>query len=186
MAKVTFTGIDGTMARLNALQQSLKDQVIGKMVYDGADIVADAVRDEIQKLPTSQHDGKPWFGTSEHPARGPSEDQKKGLLDSLGISHMRDDDGFLNVAIGFDGYNHLKNRRWPKGQPNQLVARAVARGTSFMEANPFFKAAVNKTRVKAKNAMKKTAEQELKSIWLEGVKRANANYQNFLESNGKG
>ena len=186
MAKVTFTGIDGTMARLNALQQSLKDQIIGKMVYEGADIVADAVREEIQKLPTSQHEGKAWFGTPGHPARGPSEEQKKGLLDSLGVSHMRDDDGFLNVAIGFDGYNRVTSRRWPRGEPNQLVARAVARGTSFMEANPFFKAAVNKTRSKAKSAMKKAAERQLKSTWLEGVSRANANYQKFLESNGKG
>lgn len=176
MAKVTFTGIDGTMARLNALQQSLKDQIIGKMVYDGADIVADAVRDEIQKLPTSQHEGKPWFGTPGHPARGPSEEQKKGLLDSLGVSHMRDDDGFLNVAIGFDGYNHVTSKRWPRGEPNQMVARAVARGTSFMEANPFFKAAVNKTRSKAKAAMKKTAETEIRKTWKSGINGGNTRY----------
>lgn len=176
MAKVTFTGIDGTMARLNALQQSLKDQIIGKMVYDGADIVADAVRGEIQKLPTSQHEGKPWFGTPGHPARGPSEEQKKGLLDSLGVSHMRDDDGFLNVAIGFDGYNHVTSKRWPRGEPNQLVARAVARGTSFMEANPFFKAAVNKTRSKAKAAMKKTAETEINKTWKSGLNAGNTRY----------
>lgn len=173
MAKVTFTGIDGTMARLNALQQSLKDQIIGEMVYDGAGIVADAVREEIQKLPTSQHEGKPWFGTPAHPARGPSEEQKKGLLDSLGVSHMRDDDGFLNVAIGFDGYNQVISKRWPRGEPNQLVARAVARGTSFMEANPFFKAAVNKTRSKAKAAMKKTAETEISKTWKSGLNAGN-------------
>lgn len=176
MAKITFTGIDGTMARLNALQQSLKDQVIGKMVYEGADIVADAVRDEIQKLPTSQHKGKPWFGTPAHPARGPSEEQKKGLLESLGISRMRDDDGFLNVLIGFDGYNHVTSKQWPKGEPNQLVARSVARGTSFMEPNPFFKAAVNKTRSKAKNAMKKTAEAEIEKTWMSGLNAGNKRY----------
>ncbi len=180
MAKVTFTGVDGTMARLNALEQSLKDQVIGKMVYDGADIVADAVREEIERLPTSQHEGKPWFGTAGHLARGPSEEQKKGLLDSLGVSPIRDDNGFLNVAIGFDGYNRVTSKRWPGGQPNQMVARAVARGTSFMESNPFFKAAVNRTRSKAKSAMKKTAEREIENAWLAGVRRANENYQKFL------
>ena len=179
---MTFTGVDGTMARLNALQQSLKDQVIGKMVYDGADIVADAVREEIQKRPTSQHEGKPWFGTPSHLARGPSEEQKKGLLDSLGVSHMRNDNGFLNVSIGFDGYNQVKSKRWPSGEPNQLVARAVARGTSFMEANPFFKAAVNKTRSKAKSTMKKTAEKEISEAWMSGLNAGNKRYV-FIRKN---
>lgn len=165
MAKVTFTGIDGTMARLNALELSLRDQVIGKMVYDGADIVADAVREEIRRLPTSQHNGKPWFGRPGHLARGPSEEQKKGLLDSLGVSPMRGDDGFLNVSIGFDGYNHVMSKRWPKGEPNQMVARSVARGTSFMEANPFFKASVQKSSRSAKSAMKKTAEKQLRALY---------------------
>jgi len=170
MAKITFTGVEGTMARLNALEVSLKDQVIGKMVYNGASIVADAVRDEIERLPTSQHKGKRWFGRPGHLARGPSEEQKKGLLASLGVSPMRDDNGFLNVSIGFDGYNQVRTRRWPNGEPNQMVARSVARGTSFMEANPFFKASVEKTRTKAKRAMKETAEKVLKNAWNSGPK----------------
>lgn len=186
MAKITYTGIDGTMARLDALELGVRDQIICRMVYDGADIVADAVREEIERLPTSQHKGKPWFGRPGYLARGPSEEQKKGLLDSLGVSPMRNDEGFLNVSIGFDGYNRVTSKRWPRGEPNQMVARAVARGTSFMEANPFFKAAVNKTRSKAKSAMKKTAEKAIESVWLAGIRRAEANYQKYLSEKKKG
>lgn len=162
MARITFTGIEGTMDRLDALEAALKDRIIGKMVYDGADIVADAVREEIQRLPTDDR-----FVRGGALLRGPGSKQKRGLLDSLGVSHMRDDDGFLNVSIGFDGYNQIKTKRWPQGQPNQMVARSVVRGTSFMEANPFFKAAVKRARSSARNAMKKTADQELQRTWFQ-------------------
>ena len=32
---------------------------------------------------------------------------KQGLLDGLGITPMRNDDGVWNVKIGFDGYNDM-------------------------------------------------------------------------------
>lgn len=165
MAKIQIKAGNEYLAKISKLSALAQDRVCGRSIYAGSAVVADAVREEIQALPTAEHEGKPWFGTAEHPARGPSPAQKKGLLDSLGVTPMADDGkGFLNVKIGFDGYNSEKNKLWPKGQPNQMVARSVERGTSFMTPNPFMKTAVAKARKRAKAAMEKTAEREVEKI----------------------
>lgn len=157
---MTFTGVDGTMARLNALQQSLKDRVIGKMVYAGAAVVADVVRNEIKALPTDNR-----FVRGGEMLSGPGDTQKKGLWESLGVTPLSDDGkGFLNVKVGFDGYNRMNTKRWPKGQPNQMIARSIERGTSFMKANPFVKRAVAQTQKRAKEAMSKAANREFEKI----------------------
>lgn len=66
--------------------------------------------------------------------------------------------------MGFDGYNSVKSARWPQGQPNQMVARAVESGTSFMEANPEIKRARARARKAAEKAMERTFERESKKI----------------------
>lgn len=165
MAKIQIKAGNEYLAKISKLSALAQDRVCGRSIYAGSAVVADAVREEIQALPTAEHEGKPWFGTAEHPARGPSPAQKKGLLDSLGVTPMADDGkGFLNVKIGFDGYNSEKNKRWPKGQPNQMIARSIERGTSFMKANPFVKRAVAQTQKRAKEAMSKAANREFEKI----------------------
>ena len=96
---------------------------------------------------------------------GPGDTQKKGLWESLGVTPLSDDGkGFLNVKVGFDGYNRMNTKRWPKGQPNQMIARSIERGTSFMKANPFVKRAVAQTQKRAKEAMSKAANREFEKI----------------------
>lgn len=164
MAKITFKGLDSYMSKLSALERSA-DQVAKAVIYDGAEVVADAVRKGLESLPTSEHDGKPWFGTPGHLARGPSEAQKKGLIDSFGITPAGTDaKGLINVHIGFDGYNSVRSAQWPQGQPNQMVARAVEKGTSFMEKNAVIKAAASKSRRAAVKAMERRAEEEIEKI----------------------
>lgn len=164
MGKVSFSGLDAYMKKLSALEKST-DAIIETTVKAGAKVSADAMRAEIESLPTSEHDGKPWFGTSGHLARGPSEAQKQGLLESLGITSVGDDGkGLINAKVGFDGYNSVRSKQYPDGEPNLLVARAVNSGTSFMKANPFAKAAYSKSSGKARREMKKTAEEEIKKV----------------------
>lgn len=164
MGKMKFYGLDGYMAKLSALEVST-DAIIETTIKSGTKVAADAMRAEIESLPTSEHDGKPWFGTSGHLARGPSVAQKQGLLDSLGITPVEDDGkGFINAKVGFDGYNSVRSKQWPKGEPNLLIARAVNSGTSFMEANPFSKIAHSKSTRKARQMMEKTAEIEIKKV----------------------
>lgn len=164
MATVTFKKGDEYLAKISKLEVLAKRDVIGPAIYAAADIVADAIREELGHVPV---DDSHW--TSFDKKRGPQTYQLEGLARSLGISHMQEDDkGFMNVKIGFDGYNGLKSSRWPKGQPNQMVARSVDRGTSFMEANPFVKTAVAGTRKRAVETMKDKVDEGIARVMDSG------------------
>lgn len=161
MATIQFKKNDEYLAKLSKLDYSIKDKVIGPALYDGAAIVADSVREGINSLPTS---APGQWGTAEDPLPGPSPKQKEGLLNSLGIATMKEDSGYFNVKLGFDGYNDIKSKTWPQGQPNQLIARSIERGTSFMEARPFMKRSISRVRNACINAMKARADEEIEKI----------------------
>lgn len=136
------------------------DEMIGKAVYAGAGIVADAIKDSIKALPIVR-----GYGTESDPLPGGvTAPQKAGLIDGLGISHMQDDMGYLNVKIGFDGYNTTKTEKYPQGQPNQLVARGVESGTSWKQKKPFIRPAVNKSKNRAEAEMARILDEEIKKI----------------------
>lgn len=159
MATISFKNGDDYLFRISKLEASLQDEVCGEAIHGAAAIVADAVRSEINSLPTDES-----YGTNMNPTRGPKRLQVDGLLKSLGIAKMRDDGGYYNVKIGFDGYNAIKSKRWPQGQPDQMVARSIERGTTWMKANPFMKRAVAKTRKAAIESMKKTVDEKIEDI----------------------
>lgn len=159
MATFQFGGIDNYIKQLNKLQQSAKDGVVGKTVYAGAAVVADAVKDAVRALPVG----------SGHAAQGELVDtvtlpQKKGLLDGFGISRMKDDDGFVNVKLGFDGYNSTKTEKYPNGQPNVLIARSVNSGTTFRKKTKFVDKAVNASKKTAEAAMDAACSREIEKI----------------------
>nr|DAH74332.1 MAG TPA: hypothetical protein [Caudoviricetes sp.] len=156
MATFQFGGIDNYIKQLNKLQQSTKDGVIGKAVYAGADVVANSVRSAIQSLPEGRE------GDSSLGIVTPA--QKRGLLDGFGISRMRDDDGFVNVKLGFDGYNSVETKKYPNGQPNALIARAVNSGTSFRKKTRFLDKAVNASKKAAEAAMDAACSREIEKI----------------------
>ena len=132
--------------------------MIGAAVYDGAAIVADAVKAEIQALPVDDsHDKKPKKD-------GPSKEVKDALLEHMGVAPLQDENGFLNVKVGFDGYAGAATPKYPNGKPVPMLARAVQSGTSFMEGHAFVKDAVRKSRKKSEAAMKKRVEQEIEKI----------------------
>lgn len=160
MATIQFKKGDEYIAKLSKLEVLEKTEVCGSAIYAAADIVADAMRRELEKVPTDEH-----FATTDDPVRGPKKIQKESLLQSLGIAKMQDDGrGFLNVKIGFDGYNRVKTKRWPKGQPNQMVARSIESGTSWMQKNPFVRRAVASTRKEAIETMRKKVDESIDKI----------------------
>lgn len=159
MAMFQFGGIDNYIKQLNKLQQSTKNDVIGKTVYAGAAVVADAVKDAIRALPVG----------SGHAAQGKLVDtvtlpQKEGLLDGFGISRMKDDDGFVNVKLGFAGYNATRTDKYPQGQPNALIARAVNSGTTFRKKTRFVDKAVSASKKSAETAMDAACNREIEKI----------------------
>lgn len=159
MATISFKNGDDYLFRISKLEASLQDEVCGEAIFGATKIVTDAVRREIEALPTDES-----YGTEENPTRGPKRLQVDGLLRGLGIASMQNDGGFLNVKIGFKGYNTIKSKRWPQGQPDQMVARSIERGTIWMKANPFVKRAVAKTRKAAIESMKKTVDEKIEDI----------------------
>ena len=92
--------------------------------------------------------------------------QKQGLLDGLGIAKMQDENGYLNVKVGFDGYNAVSTMKYPKGQPNQLIARVTENGSSFMDKQPFIRPAINATKDKALEEMQRVIDEEVKKIMV--------------------
>ena len=97
MAKITFPGLKDYELMLSRLEGAT-DDMIGRAVYAGAGIVADAVKQGIQSLPVVT-----GYGTDTNPLPGGvTAAQKAGLLDGFGISKLQDDGGYLNVKLGFE------------------------------------------------------------------------------------
>lgn len=137
MAKFTVgKGMDKYISDLTALATA-SDEMIRRAVYPAAGIVADAVKANISGIPEDLL--KPG--------------QREGLQSGLGIARFRDDSGFIHVKIGMDGYNSHVTKKYPKGQPNAMIARAINNGTSFSRKYPFIDRAVSSTRAKAEKRM---------------------------------
>ena len=129
-------GIDQYVTLLGNLEYSCFDAV-GRAVYVGAGIVADQVKANIRTLPEGAC----------------TRLEKRDLIDGLGISKMVNDNGYVNVKIGFDGYDSIKTKSYPKGRPISMIARAIESGTSFRDKVPFVSRAVSATKDKAEKAM---------------------------------
>lgn len=122
-------------------------KIIGHVVYSGAEVVADAVKHEIETLPV---------GNGSAQVR---DYEREGLLNHFGVSHMQDTNGIFHVKVGITGYNSHPTKKYPKGQPNAMIARAIISGTSFRQKNDFVKRAVNKARKQALNSMVQTCDE---------------------------
>ena len=131
MATMRFKGLDEYLQKLQRVEKNTPE-IVGKVVYGMADIVADAVREEINALPAEPDVEalKAWSKGERAPL---TIKEKKGLQESFGITKMLEEDGYYHVKLGFDGYNDIKTKKYPKGQPNVLVARAIESGSSIRD-----------------------------------------------------
>lgn len=161
MAKISFKGLEAYELRLSKLADRKEiERIAGRAIYEGAAIMADEIKAGIEGLPVVT-----GYGTDNDPlSGGVTAVQKAGLIDGLGIAPMQDDAGFLNVKIGFDGYNRTKTEKYPKGQPNQLVARGVESGTSWKQPHPFVKPAIARARKRVEKKMAETIDEEIEKL----------------------
>lgn len=147
MAKwIVGKGLDSYISYLQKID-AVTDEVIGEAVYEMAKVVADSVRASIQALPTVSNEAN--IATYKKGYSRLSDKEKQGLLDGFGISPLQEDSGFVNVKLGFDGYNSVKTKKYPQGQPNALIARVTESGSSYREKTPFIRPAVNTTQKEA-------------------------------------
>lgn len=156
MAKLKMRGLEEYEKQLTKIY-ALSEECIGQAIHDGAGVVADAVRAKIEALPIDERrvkNGELLYGLSQA--------QKDGLLDGFGISRMQNDSGYINVKLGFAGYNSVVTKKYPQGQPNAMIARSVNSGTSFRQRIPFVDNAVREKKAECEEKMAKKFDEVLK------------------------
>lgn len=162
MAKwIVGKGLDSYISYLQKID-AVTDEAIGEAVYEMAKVVADSVRSGIQALPTVSNRAN--IATYKKGYSRLSDEEKQGLLDGFGVSPMQDDGGYINVKLGFDGYNGVKTKKYPKGQPNALIARVTESGSSYREKTPFIRPAVNASKKQAEQAGQMKIDERIAAI----------------------
>ena len=161
MATIRFSKLRDYELMLGKIGDASKD-ICGAAIYEGAKIIADEVKNNLNSLNVTTDElamlkakkGEPTYITQR---------AKEGLIKSFGVTPMsQDKDGIYNVKLGFDGYKDVKTKKWPKGQPNQLIARACESGSSAMIKQPFFRETVQKTKKKAESRMAEVLDEKIK------------------------
>lgn len=162
MAKMTIKGTEEYALKLAKLGNASR-QIAEKAIYAGADIVANQLKSNLNGIPTvTEAENVKAYRTKGK--SGISKRQKDGLIESFGIAKIQNDDGYYNVKLGFDGYNKVKTRKYPKGQPNQLIARVMESGSTYMDKNPVTRMAVNQKRKAAIKEMQRVIDEEAKKM----------------------
>lgn len=162
MAKwIVGKGLDSYISYLQKIDL-VTDDAIGEAVYEMAKVVADKVRSSIQALPTVSNEAN--IATYKKGYSRLSDKEKQGLLDGFGISPLQEDSGYINVKLGFDGYNSVKTKKYPKGQPNALIARVTESGSSYREKTPFIRPAVNASKKQAEQAGQMKIDEKIAAI----------------------
>ena len=159
MATFVFEGINEYARQIASLTEK-SEGMIKRAVYDGAAVVLDAVVAEIEALPVIEN----RYRSTDIPMSGVTETQKKGLLEGVGLAKMQNQDGFINTKLGFDGYNGAKSKKYPNGQPNALIARAVNSGSSVRVKNPFINRAVKAAKARAEAAMAARFDEDTRNM----------------------
>lgn len=159
MAEIKVEGMEEFIELLIATDKQT-EKMISKSIYPGAKIVADVCKSYLEThIITSEgrHTTKQHY---------PSKKQKQGLIDSMGIAKMmRKEGGVFDVKLGFDGYNEVKTKKYPNGQPNAMIARSINSGSSYMRRQPFMDMTIRVSKDRAEAAIEKKFNEELERFW---------------------
>ena len=160
MARITVTEGSSFAEHLEALAGQT-DEIAKKGLYEGAKIVADRIKVNLDALPVEK---SRWLKEGEK-YEGITEAEKSGLASCFGITSMKQSAGAIHLRIGFAGYvNSHYSKKYPHGLPAQVIARSIESGSSVRAKKPFMRNAVAATKETAKAKMCETIENEIKSI----------------------
>lgn len=154
MPKLEYSGLEDLGAILEHMDADT-EAVLKMAVYDGAHQVFEEVKRQVQNLPTSDQQGK-------HRDITPA--QKQGLIAGLYGSKIQTENDEVCTYIGFTGYNSVRTKKYPNGQPNIMIARSVESGATYMNKRPFISKAKTAARAKALDAMRQTFEREMEKL----------------------
>lgn len=135
MARFEIKALDEYIDMLRKLEREKVVSIIQASIYDGAGIIADEIKKELEGLKTGKS-----------AKDGVTQTEKKDMIEGFGISPMQFRNGVHDVKIGFDGYGSKPTKKYPKGVPIPLTARSIISGTSFRPKNDFIRRAVNRKK----------------------------------------
>lgn len=153
--KMRVKGLDDLITALHTLDADT-DKIISTSMYDGAGLLIEQVKREIQTLPEDPGYKQPGVLRN---AVTPGE--KQDLLNHVGIARYTKSGGKTSTAIGFDGYGSYKTRKYPNGVPVALVARSLEAGSSVRQKHPFMRSAVKATQEQITRMMEDRMRDEL-------------------------
>lgn len=164
--RIDISGLDYLERQLTLLSKEATT-VAARAVYAGAGVAADALRgavEGLQRVPDVAAMGAWRKGVPSML----SVSQKNGLREGLGIAPFKFLSSSVNTKVGFSGYNSVRTKRWPNGQPNQVIAAVVNHGNSnTMIRQPFITV---------------TAESEASNIRVAMIQAATEKITEILES----
>jgi HK97 gp10 family phage protein len=150
--QVSHSGIYDLVKELEKYTQNT-DGHMRMVVYKGMEVVADKMRSEVEGLKTSKQyktKGKRYC----------TENEKKGLVESFGVTPISARNYIFDANAGFDGYNE-----YVRSEPaNPMIANFINRGTSYMRAQPFINRTKRVAETKAVEAMQKSLDDVIKSL----------------------
>lgn len=135
MARITLKRLEEYEKKISLMAKDTKI-ICGAAIYEGASIMADEIKAGIWSLPRKT-------GVTQ-----------EGLEKGFGISKLREDNGFYNVKLGFEGYN-------ANGEPNVMMARIMESGTSKVPKHPFVRPAVNRAKAATQDKMAAVLDEEI-------------------------
>lgn len=133
-----FEGIDNYVKQIEELGRS-SSGIIKAGVYDGAAVAVEAVKESLRSVVSAEATGD--------------------LEESVGLSSMREENGYIFTKIGFDGYDR-------KGVPNVIKARVLENGTSSKEhkATHFVSKAIKKSKGAVETQIEVTINDRINKI----------------------
>jgi len=165
MARVSFMLSDDFALKISRLETRAED-IAKKAIYAGAKIVADKVAANLDALPTDKYRRL----KSDEKLNVLSAEQKEDLKEGFGITPIKlDKDGNWSAKVGFDGYGRYPTKKYPKGLPNQLLARSIESGSSVRHKKPFVRPALNAVKNQVQEEMSRVAEEEIKKILADAL-----------------
>lgn len=155
--RMTFTGGEEFSEKLRALGTDAEG--IARMaLYDGAGVVAKALKNAVGQLPRDNTSGRPFNGPLDVITTADLADLAAGV----GIAKFGEDSrNRITTSITFNGYARRTEGRYPKGVPLAMIARSIESGSSVRKKHPFVRKTARAAKSAALAAIAETAEAEI-------------------------
>lgn len=167
VARITSKGIEKYMKQLQELNGDT-DDVCKAGVFAGAKVMGDKIKAAIDTIPIrTPPPGKEQFHANKAAGEfleGLTPEQAEDLKKGFGIAAFNHENYAWNTKIGFNGYNRIKTKAHPDGQPNAMIARSLESGTSIRIRTPFVEPTVKSGRKETEQAMEDAVSKKVSEI----------------------